>query len=46
MMNFMKKAYEETEIKIVVFDDDEVILASGVFNEKGEIEMPFVPAND
>lgn len=43
--DFMKKIYEKAEIKITVFDNDEVLAASTVFDDEGRVELPFVPAN-
>jgi len=39
-----KKYYESPALEIKMFKSYEVIAASGVLNDKGEIELPFVPA--
>jgi len=41
----MKKAYEKAEIKITLFNSDEVLAASGIFDDEGRIELPLIPAN-
>lgn len=41
----MKKIYEKAEIKITVFATDEAVVASGVFDDEGRVELPFVPAS-
>lgn len=46
MVIIMKKTYEKAEIKVTVFNQEEVIVMSGVLNDNGEIELPFVPANE
>jgi len=40
-----KKYYECPTLKMTTFENDYVIVASGVLNDKGEIELPFVPAS-
>ncbi len=40
----MKRFYEKAEITITAFDSNEVLAASSVLNDKGEIELPLVPA--
>ena len=42
--DFMKKTYENAEIRITVFDNEEVLAASSRFDREGRIELPMVPA--
>lgn len=40
----MKKTYEKSEIRITRFDNEEVLVASSMFDKDGNIELPFIPA--
>lgn len=40
----MKKTYEKSEIRITRFDNEEVLVASSMFDKDGSIELPFIPA--
>lgn len=41
--NMNKKHYETPVLTISLFENEEVLAASGVFNDEGFIELPFIP---